>query len=88
MTAWNGEADRYVTADKDTWVANARTKKADDPYAYLKDAELTEDLVKGAVGALRYAASIVSRKCFPSDVGIRLSREADAIEAEWERRNK
>lgn len=84
MTAWNGEEDGYVTADKDTWVDAPKESK--EEYDYLKDAPLTEELVKGAVEALNYAAWMVDRRCYPSDVADRLREEARAIKAEWERR--
>lgn len=86
MEAWSGEADRFVTHDKDTWV-NA-PKKTRSEYEYLKYANLTEDFVRGSVEALEYAARMVDRRCYPSDVADRLREEAREIRAEWERRQK
>lgn len=86
MSAWNGEADRFVTSDKDTWIAEKKPERSNDPHSYLRDAELTKDKVEGAVEALRYAARIVTRRCYPTDVGDMLMKQAEAIEAEWERR--
>jgi len=87
MTVWNGEEDGYVTADRDTWVDEKQSrKKQTDPYAYVRDVAMTEDEVRGTVEALRYAGWKVNRKCYPTDVGDELIAEADAIQAEWERR--
>jgi len=86
MTAWNGEGDRFITNDKDTWVAESREKKPTRHDGVTSFEIPSEDWVEGFETAILSAAEVVEAKCYPTLVGEAFRSLARDVRAEWERR--
>lgn len=85
MKAWNGEDDKYITHDKDTWVADAKKPKPEKNYIAELDIP-SEDWVEGFKTATMACAEVVEVRCYPTLMGEVLRKMARDVEEEWNRR--
>lgn len=83
MTAWNGEEDRFITHDKDTWEGQPKQKKEelicglDIPSA---------DWLEGFCTAMLSASILVDKECYPTMLGDFLRSKTEEIRNAWEQK--